>query len=67
MSPRQRHRLLDHLGATGSLLCAAHCALLPVLIALLPSLGLGAALGDRFEEAFVLFATLVGVYSLLAG
>jgi hypothetical protein len=67
MSPQQRHRLLDRLGATGSLLCAAHCALLPVLIAVLPSLGLDSVLGERFEEAFVLFATLVGGYSVLSG
>jgi hypothetical protein len=67
MSPQQRHRLLDRLGATGSLLCAAHCALLPVLIALLPSLGLASVVGDRFEQAFVVFATLVGGYSVLSG
>lgn len=67
MSPQQRHRLLDRLGATGSLLCALHCALLPVLIAALPSLGLAGAMGDRFEEAFVLFASLVGGYSVIAG
>ena len=42
MPPRRSHRLLDHLGATGSLLCALHCALLPMLIALLPSLGVSA-------------------------
>lgn len=52
---------------TGSLLCAIHCALLPVLIALLPTMGLATALGERFEEAFVLFATLLGLYSMLSG
>ena len=67
MSPQQRHRLIDRLGATGSLLCAAHCALLPVLIAVLPSLGLDSVLGERFEQAFVVFATLVGGYSVLSG
>ncbi|HWS78379.1 MAG TPA: MerC domain-containing protein [Thermomonas sp.] len=67
MSPQQRHRLLDRLGATGSLLCALHCAMLPLLIAALPALGLGSVLGERFEEAFVLFATLVGGYSVVSG
>ena len=52
---------------TGSLLCAIHCALLPVVIAILPTLGLATALGGRFEEAFVLFATLLGLYSMLSG
>ena len=36
MTPRL-HALLDRLGATGPLLCAIHCALLPVLIGLLPA------------------------------
>ena len=67
MSPQQRHRLLDRIGATGSLLCALHCALLPLVIVALPSLGLASVLGDRVEEAFVLFASLVGGYSVLAG
>lgn len=59
MNPRL-HALLDHIGATGSLLCALHCALLPILIALLPSLGLALWLGDRLEMGFVLFASLFG-------
>lgn len=60
MNPRL-HALLDRIGATGSLLCAIHCALLPLVIALLPSLGVAAWLGTGFERAFVLFATLFGV------
>lgn len=65
--PRRPHSVLDRLGATGSLLCAIHCALLPVLIAALPSLGLASWLSDGFERGFVLFATLLGVFSLLWG
>ena len=65
MSPQQRHRLLDRIGATGSLLCAIHCALLPVLIALLPSLGVSTWLAPGIEEAFVLFATLFGLAVLV--
>ncbi len=61
------HPLLDRLGATGSLLCAIHCALLPLLIALLPSLGIAAWLGDGFERGFVIFASLVGIFSLAWG
>lgn len=65
--PRRSNHVLDRLGATGSLICAIHCALLPVVIALLPSLGLASALGERFEEGFVLFATLLGLYSMVSG
>jgi len=66
MSPR-RHRFLDRIGAGGSLLCAIHCALLPLLIAALPSLGISSWLGDRFEWAFVSFATALSLFSLVVG
>jgi hypothetical protein len=61
--PKLRHPtpLLDRLGATGSLLCAIHCALLPILIALLPSLGIAVWLGEGFEQGFVVFASLFGL------
>ena len=65
--PPRRHRLLDRFGAAGSLVCAAHCALLPLAIAALPSLGLAAWVGDGFERVFVVFATLLGVFSLAWG
>ena len=53
--------LLDRIGATGSLVCAVHCAVLPLLIALLPSLGIAQWLGEGFERGFVVFASLYGV------
>lgn len=61
------HRWLDRFGAAGSLACALHCALLPALVAALPSLGIAAWLGDGVEHAFVLFATLLGLSSLVWG
>ncbi|MEP6633846.1 MAG: MerC domain-containing protein [Luteimonas sp.] len=64
---KRPHPILDRLGATGSLLCAIHCAVLPVLIALLPSLGIAAWLGDGFERGFVLFATSIGLFSVIWG
>ncbi len=51
----------------GSLLCAVHCAILPVVFVVLPSVGLALALSDRVELAFVLFASLVGTVSLVRG
>jgi hypothetical protein len=68
MSPAQRsHRLLDRLGATGSIVCAVHCALLPIAIATLPALGIASWLGEGFEQGFVMFATLLGIFSVLWG
>ena len=64
---RSQHRLLDRLGATGSLLCAIHCALLPAVIALLPTLGIATWLDNGFEQAFVAFATLLGLFTIFLG
>lgn len=64
MNPRL-HLLLDRIGATGSLLCAIHCALIPLAVAVLPSLGVALWLDDGLESAFVTFASLFGV-SVLA-
>ncbi|AWV07943.1 MerC domain-containing protein [Marilutibacter maris] len=61
------HHLLDRVGAVGSLLCAVHCALLPVLIATLPSLGVTGWFDDGFELAFVVFATGLGLFSVVWG
>jgi len=66
VNPRLRH-LLDRFGATGSLLCAVHCAVIPVLLALAPSLGLSVWLGDGVEQGLVVFVTLLGLFSLLWG
>lgn len=63
----RRRRFLDRIGATGSLLCAVHCALLPLLIAVLPTFGVSAWLKQDVEVWFVLFATLVGVSSMVIG
>lgn len=69
MSPRTAANLsrADRIGATASMLCAVHCALLPLVIALLPSLGIAAWLGEGFEEGFVVFATLFGLFTLVTG
>ena len=67
MSRLRPRSLIDRIGAFGSLLCAVHCALLPILIATLPSLGVAAWLGSGLEEAFVLFATGLGLFSTVSG
>jgi len=68
MPPEHRYRiLLDRMGAFGSLLCAVHCALLPLLIALLPSIGVATWLSKDAEEWFVVFASMVGLFSVVWG
>ncbi len=60
-------RLADRFGATVSFLCAVHCALLPLVIAALPMLGLGFLADHRFERVFVVFAGVLALSSLLVG
>jgi hypothetical protein len=59
--------LLDRFGATGSLVCAVHCAIMPLALAVLPSLGISVWLGEGWEQFFVLFVTLLGIFSLAWG
>ncbi|MDV0440101.1 MerC domain-containing protein [Xanthomonas sacchari] len=66
-SPFDLRAALDRLGATGSLLCAVHCAVLPLALAVLPSLGLAMWLGEGVERTLVLFVTCLGLFSLVLG
>jgi hypothetical protein len=57
----------DRVGMAGSLLCAVHCALMPVLLAALPALGLGGFSLVDIDQGFTIFATLLGVTTLAVG
>lgn len=57
----------DKLGFAASFLCAVHCALLPLAFALLPTLGLSVAGQVDLDQAFTVFATLLGVTTLAFG
>ena len=63
MPSKPSRQFLDRFGAAGSLLCAVHCALLPALLALAPSLGLSFWLSDGVERAVVVFVT-AGIFLL---
>ncbi|MBO9662810.1 MerC domain-containing protein [Dokdonella sp.] len=60
-------RFADRFGATASFLCAVHCALLPLVIAVLPMLGLGFLADHRFERVFVAFAAVLALSTLIIG
>ena len=59
LKPRRLHlpAWADRLGAFGAFLCALHCALVPIALALVPALGLGLVAW--------LVVTLVGTRSVL--
>lgn len=57
----------DRVGMVGSVLCALHCALLPFVIAALPALGVGALPWVDIDQAFTVFATVLGITTLSYG
>ena len=60
-------RHADRFGATASFLCAVHCAALPLVIAVLPAIGLGFLANHKFERGFVAFASVLALSTLFLG
>lgn len=58
---------LDAVGASLSLACALHCALQPVLLAVLPLLGLGMLLDENLESLFLGFSILLASATIVSG
>ena len=57
----------DTLGIGTSVLCAIHCALLPVLMSTLPVFGVNIIHNVIFEWGMIILAFTVGSYSLFHG
>lgn len=55
---------LDNVGMTASLLCAIHCAIVPLLITVLPLAGLGFLANPLIEWSMIIFALVVGSYAI---
>lgn len=66
-TPETALRTADRVGFAASFLCAVHCALLPVALALLPAFGLKVGGWVDIDQAFVVFATLLGATTLGIG
>jgi hypothetical protein len=71
VAPRQNRwslsRFGDSLGAFAAGACAVHCALLPIALAVLPTLGLGLLASAEVEIFYVAFATALALTSLIQG
>lgn len=62
------HRInFDALGIAASILCAIHCALLPLLVSSLPLFGINIINNEGFEFFMIFLAFAIGVYSLWHG
>lgn len=58
---------LDRAGAVASFLCAIHCALMPIVITLLPLLGLSFLASEPVEWALLAASAALGSWSLCLG
>jgi hypothetical protein len=57
----------DALGITTSILCAIHCAVLPLAVATLPILGINIVHNVLFEYGMIGLAFLIGTWALWHG
>ncbi|GAA0529544.1 MerC domain-containing protein [Chitinophaga japonensis] len=64
---RLRKLNLDALGIGASLICAIHCAVLPLLVTILPLLGLEILENEKLEYGLLAFTLFVGGASLFRG
>jgi hypothetical protein len=55
---------LDKIGICVSILCAVHCALLPLVITLLPLIGFKFLANEHFEVAIIAISLFIGYTSL---
>jgi len=58
---------LDTLGISASLICAIHCAVLPLFFTSLPLFGLEVLHNKIFEYGMIAFAAGIGAYALYHG
>ncbi|MCH5690172.1 MerC domain-containing protein [Niabella sp. W65] len=57
----------DALGITTSILCAIHCAVLPLFLAALPMFGVNIIENLAFEIGMIVLAFVIGCYALWHG
>lgn len=57
----------DALGVTTSVLCAIHCAVLPLFLAALPLFGINIIENMAFEVGMIILAFVIGCYALWHG
>jgi hypothetical protein len=58
---------LDAIGISTSLLCAIHCAVLPLFLTSFPLFGLEILHNKIFEYSMIAFAGIIGSYALFHG
>jgi hypothetical protein len=61
------YSVLDRIGITAACVCATHCIVTPLLVALLPLASIKMFADERTEWAFLGLTMVIGVASLLPG
>lgn len=59
--------MLDKIGITATSLCALHCIMLPILLPLLPLVGLSFLADHTWEHVFLLMTAALGTVALFSG
>ncbi len=59
--------MLDRIGITATSLCALHCILLPILLPVLPLVGLSFLADHAWEHVFLLMTGALGTVALFSG
>ncbi|SET88023.1 MerC domain-containing protein [Thalassotalea agarivorans] len=59
--------MLDRIGITATSLCALHCILVPILLPVLPLLGLSFLADHTWEHIFLLLTAVLGAIALYSG
>lgn len=59
--------MLDRIGIAATSLCALHCILLPVLLPVLPLLGLSFLADHMWEHVFLIATAILGTIALFSG
>jgi len=59
--------MLDRIGITATSLCALHCILLPILLPVLPLMGLSFLADHAWEHVFLLMTAALGTIALFSG
>jgi hypothetical protein len=57
---------LDQLGMTASIACAIHCAVLPLVVTVLPLVGLEFLANIWVETAMICISLVIGAWSLIS-
>jgi len=59
--------MLDRIGITATTLCGLHCILLPILLPILPLMGLSFLADHSWEHIFLLLTAALGTIALFSG